>query len=118
MHDLGITFMRYTEKQPSIEDGIEQVRRTLPRVWFDEKTCEPLIKALENYRQEYDNKRKVYKSNPLHDDNSHYADAFRYLCIALSKLGNNSSPEEINKRYNEAMYGTVHTGFFNDQIGY
>jgi len=65
MHDLGITFMRYSEKAPSIEDGIEMVRRTLPKAWIDEKTCEPLIKSLENYRQEYDNKRKVYKSQPL-----------------------------------------------------
>ena len=42
MHDLGITFVRYTEKQPSIEDGIEAVRRNLPKMWFDEKACEPI----------------------------------------------------------------------------
>lgn len=71
MHDLGISFIRYTEKAPSIDDGIEIVRRSLPRMWIDEKTCEPLIKAMENYRQEYDNKKKVYKSQPLHDENSH-----------------------------------------------
>lgn len=116
MHDLGISFMRYSEKAPSIEDGIEAVRRALPRVWIDEKTCEPLIKALENYRQEFDNKKKVYKSQPLHDNNSHAADAMRYLCVALPKLQSNGSPEEINKRYNEVMYGVSDRpgGFFSD----
>lgn len=119
MHDLGISFIRYSEKSPSIEDGIETVRRTLPRMWIDERTCEPLIKSMENYRQEYDNKRKVYKSHPLHDENSHAADMMRYLCVALPKLQSNGSPEDINKRYNEVMYGSnVPGGFFNDERGY
>jgi len=105
MHDLGVTFVRYQESQPSIEDGIEAVRRTLPKVWFDEKACAPLIKALENYRQEYDIKRKVYKSNPLHDWSSHFCDGFRYLCVGLPKITATSSPEALEKRYNEAVYG-------------
>jgi len=71
MHDLGITFMRTEGKLPSIDDGIEAVRRILPKCWFNEPSCGKLIKALENYRQEYDSKRKVYKSQPLHDNNSH-----------------------------------------------
>ena len=103
MHDLGITFIRYTEKQPNIEDGIEAVRRNLPKMWFDEKSCEPLLKALENYRQEYDVKRKVYKTNPLHDWSSHWADAMRYLCVGLPKITNTNDPKALEQRYNEAM---------------
>lgn len=120
MYDLGITFLRQEGKLPSIDDGIEAVRRILPKCWFDIKKTEKLIKYLENYRQEYDNKRKVYKSAPLHDINSHAADAMRYLALGLSKVqAGNSSPEEINKRYNEAMYGNnVTTGFFSDFKGY
>jgi len=68
----------------SIEDGIEAVRSALPKMWFDEEKCAPLIKALENYRQEYDEKRKVYRDQPLHDHNSHFADAFRYLVLLAS----------------------------------
>lgn len=106
MHDLGITFVRYSSKQPSIEDGIEAVRRNLPKMWFDETNCKSLIKSLENYRQEFDVKRKVYKDNPLHDWSSHWADAARYLCVALPMLENTSSPEALERRYNEAMgYG-------------
>jgi hypothetical protein len=119
MHDLGVTFLRVEGKLPSIDDGIEAVRRILPKCWFDDRSCGKLIKALENYRQEYDNKRKVYKSTPLHDINSHAADAMRYLALAIPKLTPNSSPQELKDRYNKAMYGeNVTTGFFSDWKGY
>lgn len=121
MYDLGINFLRQEGKLPSIDDGIESVRRILPKCWFDVKNTEKLIKYLENYRQEYDNKRKVYKAAPLHDINSHAADAMRYLAMGLSKVQTgNSSPEELNKRYNEATMGTntIQNGFFSDFKGY
>lgn len=105
MHDLGVTFIRYSEKQPGIEDGIEAVRRNLPKMWFDERNCTPLLKSLENYRQEYDVKRRVYKAQPLHDYSSHFADAMRYMCVALPKVAFKGSPEDLDKRYREAMYG-------------
>jgi phage terminase large subunit len=101
--ELGIVF-----KDPvniDIEDGIELVRRTLSQVWIDDKNCTKLIKALENYREEFDNKRKVYRGRPLHDQYSHAADAMRYLSCALPKTKDGSSPEAIDKRYREAMYG-------------
>ena len=89
----------------SIVDGIETVRSTFGKLWIDEKQCAPLIKAIENYRQEYDAKRKVYKSMPLHDNNSHYSDALRYLCISLPKTRDGLTPEELDKRYEDAMLG-------------
>jgi len=120
MFDLGIPFMKYNEgKLPSIEDGIEAVRRMLPKCWIDKSLCHKLIKAMENYRQEFDNKKKVYKSAPLHDIHSHAADAFRYLALSLSKLQANSSPEDLDKRYKKAMYGDqINSGFFSDFKGY
>lgn len=98
----------------SVMDGIEAVRSALSKIWIDETNCKPLIKALENYRQEYDHKRKVYKHTPLHDEYSHYADTTRYLCLALKKLRTaNSTPEELERRYNQALYGDNHGGFFD-----
>lgn len=101
--ELGILFT--DPVMIDIEDGIELVRRTLPKVWIDEKKCAKLVKALENYREEFDMKRKVYRGRPLHDNNSHAADAMRYLACALPKTKDGSSPEELDKRYREAMYG-------------
>lgn len=100
---LGISF-KVLPNIP-IEDGIEMVRATLGKVWIDEHKCAPLIKALESYRREYDNKRKVYKDNPLHDWSSHASDAMRYLCLSLPKTRDGLSPDELDKRYREAMLG-------------
>lgn len=112
---LGVTFTMSNEV--SIPDGIEAVRTTLPKVWIDETNCIQLIRALENYRQEYDVKRKVYKSQPLHDSNSHFADAMRYLAVSLPKTRDGASPEELDKRYQEAMYGTQQMpNFFRDDL--
>ena len=101
---LGISFTIAPDL--SIEDGIEAVRSCLGKVWIDEQTCKPLLRALENYRQEYDVKRKVYKANPLHDFSSHFADSMRYLAITLPRTKDGISAEELDKRYQEAVYGT------------
>jgi hypothetical protein len=79
---LGIPFT--VAGNYSIEDGIEAVRSTLPKCWIDEVKCKPLIKALENYRQEWDDKRKVYKTTPLHDQWSHFC-FVGDTCIATNR---------------------------------
>lgn len=111
---LGINFTIASDL--SIMDGIESVRSAFSKIWIDEVACKDLIRSLENYRQEYDSKRKVYKAIPLHDKNSHAADAFRYLCISLPKIRDGASPEDLDRRYNEAIYGTNKPGgFFGDE---
>jgi len=100
---LGVTFTLVPNI--SIEDGIEACRSSFSKVWMDEVRCKPLIKALENYRQEYDIKKKVYKTTALHDWSSHFADAYRYLIISLPKTRDGLSAEDLNRRYQEAMYG-------------
>jgi len=100
---LGIKFK--TVSNISIEDGIESVRSAFSKIWIDQENCAPLLKALENYRQEYDAKRKVYKPTALHDWSSHYADSMRYLCVSLPKTRDGLSAEELDKRYYEAMNG-------------
>lgn len=101
---LGISGMIADKKD--IDDGIEAVRSALSKIWIDEKQCSRLIKALENYRQEYDSKRNTYKGYPLHDQFSHACDAMRYLCITLPKTRDGlTSPSELDRRYQEATYG-------------
>lgn len=109
---LGIKFI--TAPNLSLEDGIEAVRATLPKMWFDEKKAAPILKALDNYRKEYDSKRKVYKDHPLHDEHSHYADAVRYMCLSLPKTKDSESPEALDKRYRQAMGFADKTGGFFD----
>jgi phage terminase large subunit len=99
---LGINFT--VAPDLSIEDGIEATRSALSKIWIDESNKQ-FLKALENYRQEYDIKRKVYKNHPLHDWSSHWSDALRYLCISLPKTRDGTTPQELDKRYQDAMYG-------------
>jgi hypothetical protein len=81
------------------------VRSLFSRLWIDENNCSTLLKSLENYRQEYDSKKRVYKPRPLHDFSSHAADAMRYLAVSLPKTQDGTSPDELNKRYAMATYG-------------
>lgn len=101
--ELGIRFTLSNEVP--LADGIEACKSTFSKIWIDSKTCEPLIHALENYRREYDSRKKVYKNVPLHDWASHFADAYRYLSVSLPKTRDGLSAEEREKHYYEAMYG-------------
>lgn len=100
---LGISF----EVLPNlpIEDGIELARVSFQKIWIDSVKCESLVKSLESYRREWDDKRKVYRENALHDQHSHAADSFRYLCLSLSRTADGQSADELKKNYEEAYYG-------------
>lgn len=125
--NLGLKFEVTTTKEGrkvsvipnvSITDGIEAVRSALGKIWIDETKCAQLIKCLENYRQEYDAKKKVYSTQPLHNWASHGADAFRYMVLSLPKTRDGLSPEELDKRYYEALYGNQSTmpAVFRDDL--
>lgn len=62
-----------------IEDGINSARQILPICEFDEGPTSEGIKALKNYRKEWDEERGIWKNKPLHNWASNGADAFRYL---------------------------------------
>lgn len=68
-----------------VEEGINAVRRILPRMWFDSETCHEGIRAIEQYRRKYDEVRKVFQERPLHDWTSHYADALRMLAVGVDE---------------------------------
>lgn len=72
------------EVVPSLSklDGINAVRRTLPLCVFHPRCEDVGIPALEQYRREWDDERKTFRANAIHDWTSHAADAFRYLAVA------------------------------------
>lgn len=82
---LGIRFITLPTLKIRLEEGIEAVRGIFPRVWIDSQKCKQLIKCLENYRKEFDQRLETYKERPLHDKYSHGADAMRYLAIAIKR---------------------------------
>jgi phage terminase large subunit len=67
-----------------VDDGIEAVRRYLPRAWIDAEKCKAGISAIKQYRSRKDEKRRV-TLGPLHDWTSHAADALRYLMVSYEE---------------------------------
>jgi phage terminase large subunit len=92
MASLGIHKTRIIPAQ-RVEDGINAARMLLPLTHFDAERCERGIGALQNYRRQWDEKRRTYHDRPLHDWASHGADAFRYL--ALAGLKNAAAPKPL-----------------------
>jgi hypothetical protein len=72
--------------QLPVIDGIESVRRTLKRCWFDKTKTKEGLNCLRSYHKAYDEKKKVFKSRPEHDWSSHGSDAFRYLAVSLEDI--------------------------------
>lgn len=59
------------------------------------------ISALEGYRAEYDEEKKVLRNTPLHDHNSHGADGFRTFAVGYK-------PKRVSKPLSQA--GNVRMG--------
>lgn len=65
--------------QHAVLDGINSVRRMLPKVWIDEERCARGLRCLQMYRSDIDEKTGAFKPRPVHDEFSHGADALRYF---------------------------------------
>jgi len=68
------------------DDGIDSARALLSRCWFDSDKCSRGIQALKNYKKDWDEKNKVFRSTPRHDWSSHGSDAFRYLAVSYQPI--------------------------------
>ena len=79
-----------------LDDGIQAVRRLLPRCWFNVPKVQTGLNCLRNYRRDYDEKRKIFFERPLHDWSSHGSDSFRYLALGLDE-GHSTWDKPINQ---------------------
>jgi hypothetical protein len=83
----------------SVDDGIQSVRRLLPRCWFNMPKVKQGLDCVRNYRREYDEKRNVFYDKPLHDWASHGSDAFRYLALGMEQTNTWAQPLKINANW-------------------
>lgn len=101
---LGLTF-KLIEQVPII-DGIENVWTHFPKMWIDSEKCRSLLDALENYRKEWDDRKQIFLPKPAAKQwSAHYADAFRYMCLAIHRTKKGMSPEEFDRKKAQALYG-------------
>ncbi len=107
---LGIKFITLPTLKLRLEDGIEAVRGLFPRVWIDAEKCKRLVKCLENYRKEFDQKMDSYKEKPRHDWASHGADMMRYLAISV-KLHVDSAKSGVSDSQSEKWFKEANPRF-------
>lgn len=62
-------------------DAIDVARLFLGMAWFDEKHTELGVKRLDNYRKRWNEQLGCWSREPLHDVNSHGADALMTLAM-------------------------------------
>jgi len=67
----------------SVEDGINALRTVFPTMYFDEENCADGLQALRHYRYKVDSLTGQFSREPLHDENSNYADSARYIAVSM-----------------------------------
>ena len=75
----------------SLIHGINLVKTTLNKCWFDQRKTLEGLKNLENYKKRWSSSLGGWTADPVHDESSHAADAFRYLCAGLKRLQGQTS---------------------------
>jgi phage terminase large subunit len=65
----------------SLLDGIQSARWLLQQNIRFHRRCAEGIEALRQYHYPYDEAKKNFGAQPVHDWTSHYADGFRYMAI-------------------------------------
>lgn len=70
-----------------VESGIRAARMAFSRIWFDRERTVRLMECLRRYRRAIP-VTTGEPGNPVHDEFSHGADAFRYLAVSAERLSN------------------------------
>jgi phage terminase large subunit len=73
-----------------LENGIKAARMLFPRCYFDKEMAGELVTRLGRYRRRI-NAETGTATTPVHDDDSHGADAFRYLAVVADQLSNDDA---------------------------
>jgi phage terminase large subunit len=76
-----------------VDNGISAGKLLFPRLWIDEIKCQQFIDAIGQYRQEWDEKKGMFRDVPLHDWTSHPADMFRYAAVVEEQMVMREAPK-------------------------
>jgi phage terminase large subunit len=83
--DLGWTCRPIPNQ--AIESGIKVSRQAFSQIYFDKHKTDRLVQCLKRYRRNIPTTTGE-PAAPIHDEYSHGADAFRYLCLVAPQLSN------------------------------
>ncbi len=77
--------MTRTERPLTKQMGIEAVRKIWYKLWIDDVRAEVGLAGLSEYQYEWDDKKKIYRDQPLHDWASHPSDALQTLALGWNE---------------------------------
>ena len=75
---------RIIERTPVV-DSINAARTMFRNCWFDRENCYDGLQCLRHYRYDVDPETGQFSRQPLHDQYSHGADAFRYIGLMVNE---------------------------------
>ena len=94
----------------SKEDGIQAARATFPHCYFDIGTT-PGFEHLKSYHRKYDQEKKTFSTQAVHDDSSHASDSFRYLSLSWRLA---RSEQRVLTSQEALMAGNIRNVSFGD----
>lgn len=78
--------------QARVSDRINAARSLMPRIEFHETNCQRGLDGLRAWSFEYDEEKKIFSSDPLHDWASHDGDGFSYGCEIMQQVSPPPAP--------------------------
>lgn len=84
------------------QEGIQAARKTFPVCHFHDTRTEEGRRALRHYHRQWDEEKRVFTNEPVHDWASHGADAFRTVALTW-KIEREALPEETPEERRRAM---------------
>jgi len=82
----GLRWNVHVLERADVEHGIRETKMAFRSVFINAKPCARLIECLKRYRRNIP-RGTGEPANPLHDEYSHGADAFRYMVQAAPQMG-------------------------------
>ena len=89
----------------SVEEGINAARTIFPQVYFDEANCADGLQSMRRYRYDVNTDSGLYSKKPVHDETSHFADAFRYFAVGSSQKITKYVPKLANRSTTVSRFG-------------
>lgn len=74
---IGFRNIHVCDRTASVSASIDVVRRFFSRFYFDSFNCSKGIDHLLKYKKKFNEEKKVFENEPLHDVHSHGADSLR-----------------------------------------
>jgi phage terminase large subunit len=68
-----------------VVDSINAARTVFPNCYFDRENTADGLNCLRHYRYDVDPETGQFSKQPLHDQYSHGADAFRYIALMIKE---------------------------------